>query len=267
MSTPTFDDAVALAPTGAGRFDGVLTREWTIGPKAHGGVLLALCARAARLVAPEPGQAPLAVSASYLRAPEPGPVQLVATVVKQGRSVSVVDVELLQGDRPAVRATVTLGAPDPQAPEAPAAATAQPVAPPPDAIDLGAHPTSSGLLLYTACEVRMDPVSAPYLAGRAEPGVHARLWVRPRGTEPDTMFALFAGDVGPPVTLNLGRLGWAPTVQLTALLRGDPAPGWLRVQMASAAVGDAWFDEDATVLDSAGRLVCQTRQLALAPLR
>jgi hypothetical protein len=26
-----------------------------------------------------------------------------------------------------------------------------------------------------------------------------------------------------------------------------------------------WFDEDATVIDSAGRLVCQARQLALTP--
>ena len=31
------------------------------------------------------------------------------------------------------------------------------------------------------------------------------------------MFALLAGDISMPVTFNLGRFGWTPTVQLTAL--------------------------------------------------
>jgi hypothetical protein len=55
-------------------------------------------------------------------------------------------------------------------------------------------------------------------------------------------------------------------VQLTALLRGRPAPGWLRVESQSSTVANPWFDEDVTVIDAAGRLVCQARQLALSPL-
>ena len=95
-----------------------------------------------------------------------------------------------------------------------------------------------------------------------------RGWVRPRGEPADVLFALLAGDILPPTVFNLGgRVGWAPTVQLTALLRARPAPGWLRVEATSTTVaGGPWFDEDVTVVDSAGRLVCQARQLALAPL-
>jgi acyl-Coa thioesterase superfamily protein len=55
-------------------------------------------------------------------------------------------------------------------------------------------------------------------------------------------------------------------VQLTARLRARPAPGWLRIEARSTAVAGGWFDADATVVDSAGRLVCQARQLALSPL-
>jgi hypothetical protein len=55
-------------------------------------------------------------------------------------------------------------------------------------------------------------------------------------------------------------------VQLTALLRAHPAPGWLRIEARTTSVAGDWFDEDATVVDSAGRLVCQARQLALSPL-
>lgn len=90
------------------------------------------------------------------------------------------------------------------------------------------------------------------------------------------LFALMAGDILPPTVFNLGgTFGWAPTVQLTALMRARPAPGWLRVGSRSRAVSSppagggvssAQFDEDVTVVDARGRTVCQARQLALAPL-
>ena len=92
-----------------------------------------------------------------------------------------------------------------------------------------------------------------------------RLWVRPRHSLADPYFSLLASDVNPPVVMNLGRIGWAPTVQLTALLRTRPAPGWLRVVVESRSVHESWFDSDATVVDAQGRLVCQARQLGLAP--
>jgi hypothetical protein len=104
-----------------------------------------------------------------------------------------------------------------------------------------------------------------YLSGRTGDPPRIRLWVRPKHTQPDPYFALLAGDVNPPVVFNLGRMGWAPTVQLTALLRTRPAPGWLRVQAEARSVHESWFDSDAIVIDSTGRLVCQARQLALAP--
>lgn len=81
------------------------------------------------------------------------------------------------------------------------------------------------------------------------------------------LFALLAGDILPPTVFNLGGApGWAPTVQLTALLRAHPAPGWLRVASRADVVTGAWFDEDVTVIDTTGRVVCQARQLALSPL-
>lgn len=273
MSAP-FRAAMALdgVPGSSGRYSAVLTEAWTIGPKAHGGVLLALCAKAARteleLVGQETGGVqPVAVSASFLHAPDPGPVDLTVTVAKRGRTVSVVDVELARSGRAAVRASVTLGVPDADPPRHARADRAQPAEPPADAVDVAGHPSGAVMNLAGVCDLRVDRATAPYLDGGVDPGADVRLWVRPHGEDPDVLFALMAGDVGPPVTLNHGLAGWAPTVQLTALLRARPAPGWLRVQMSSHTVGRAWFDEDAVVLDSAGTLVCQTRQLALAPGR
>ena len=69
---------------------------------------------------------------------------------------------------------------------------------------------------------------------------------------------LHAGDVQPrPLRLDPDR----PADGLDPL---PPAPGWLRVQVDCKAVHGPWFDSDATVVDSTGRLVCQSRQLALS---
>lgn len=81
------------------------------------------------------------------------------------------------------------------------------------------------------------------------------------------LFALLCGDASAPVTMALQRPGWAPTVQLTAYLRGMPADGWLRVMCTTTEVGADWFDEDHLVVDCRGRIVAQTRQLAMVPAR
>src|ERR1700684_1214346 len=92
-------------------YEGELNKYWTIGPKVHGGAMIALCANAARAAHGGPVE-PVAVSASFLWAPDPGPMRLATSIRKRGRRISVVDVELVQGDRTAVHAVITLGEPE-----------------------------------------------------------------------------------------------------------------------------------------------------------
>ena len=113
-TTPLFSDAMILRPIAGhtGQFEANLNEHWTIGPKVHGGVMVALCAKAAREAYREPGGdavQPVAVSANFLSAPDPGPVRLVTSIRKRGRRIGLVDVELLAGDRACVHAVVTLG--------------------------------------------------------------------------------------------------------------------------------------------------------------
>lgn len=262
-----FRGSIALEPLGDGRYAADLGSRWTVGGKAHGGLLLVLLARAglARIDAQAPGSAPdpLAVAAAFLRAPDAGPVELATEVLKLGRTASAVSVRMSQGGRAMLAATLTAGRlPDdePQWAELPH----QPGEPPADATDPGAERSVFGLA--GSCDLRLDTATAAFTRRAQGPPV-LRGWVRPRGEPADVLFALLAGDVLPPTVFNLGgRVGWAPTVQLTALLRGHPAPGWLRVESRTTVVGGPWFDEDVTVVDGTGRLICQARQLALAPL-
>ncbi|HVL84981.1 MAG TPA: thioesterase family protein [Pseudonocardia sp.] len=265
--TAPFREALGLEQLAGGRFAAELGGRWTVGRKAHGGLLLVLLARAAlaRLAADAPGAAPdpLAIAADFLRAPEPGPVVLHTAVLKQGRTASVVAVRLEQDGRAMLSASVTAGR-LPQAEPLWADLPDLPAQPPPGALDAGAG--DSVFTLASSCDLRFDGASVAFVRGESAAPV-IRGWVRPVGEDPDVLFALLAADVLPPTVFNLGgRFGWAPTVQLTALLRAHPAPGWLRLQSRARQVGGSWFDEDAVVVDAAGRLVCQARQLALAPL-
>ncbi|BBX18875.1 hypothetical protein CRI77_01835 [Mycolicibacterium duvalii] len=275
-SSTLFTDAMALTPAGEGVYHGVLNEHWTIGPKVHGGAMLALCANAARHEMP--GVEPIAVSGNFLWAPDPGAMQVVTTVRKRGRRVSLVDVELRQGDRVgdersreehrvAVRAAITMGIPEHHVPPLLSVNPVLPLMmpePPPGLEPIGpGHPMADIVHLCRGCDIRP---SLTTFAPRTDGGPPMiEYWVRPKGVEPDLLFALLCGDVSAPVTYGVNRFGWAPTVQLTAYLRALPADGWLRVMCTTTQIGQDWFDEDHIVVDSQGHIVVQTRQLAMVP--
>jgi hypothetical protein len=181
----------------------------------------------------------------------------------------------MQGDRTAVHAVVNLGEPEHFPPGGRAAPllSANPVvdlmAPePPDGIaPIGpGHPLAGLVHLGEGCDVRpLLSTLAPARDGGAGRPPVLQMWARPRGVAPDALFALMCGDLSAPVTFAVDRTGWAPTVQLTTFLRGLPADGWLRVLCTCVEIGHDWFDEDHTVVDSLGRIVVQSRQLAMVP--
>lgn len=257
----TFSKSSAVRSLGDGTFTASLPAEWTVGPKPHGGFLLAVMTRAAAHIADGD---PLAVSAQFLRAPEVGPVLVRTDVRKAGRTATVIAVTLEQRGQVCVEASVTTG----RIPEHRADYVnlpTMPAAPPPGSVEMATFPTGGVYRVGALCDLRVDRESATFLDRRTDGPLTLKLWARPTDEQPDPYFALLAGDLSMPVTFNLGRFGWSPTVQLTALLRARPAPGWLRIHVTCQAVHGQWFDEDATVIDSAGRLVCQARQLALTP--
>ena len=268
----SFTEAMALRPVSAddpvSRYDGYLNENWTIGTKVHGGVMLALCANAARAAfAGAAAVQPIAVSGSFLWAPDPGPVRVETIMRKRGRRVSLVDVELSQGERTALRAAITLAEPDH---EVAPLLSMNPVVPlmtpdpPPGLEPIGpGHPMADIVHLARGCDIRPSLTTMEPRADGGAPVIE--YWVRPKDCPPDVLFALVCGDVSAPVTFGVGRFGWAPTVQLTAYLRGVPADGWLRVLCTTMQIGQDWFDEDHLVVDRDGQIIVQSRQLALVP--
>ena len=112
-------------------------------------------------------------------------------------------------------------------------------------------------------DLRVDPATAGWFAGRPGGRLEMRGWVRfSDGRAADPLALLQVVDALPPTSFDLGLASWAPTVELTVYLRGVPAPGWLACVVRGQLWQGGWFDEEAEVWDSAGRLVAQSRQLA-----
>ncbi|GAA5101274.1 thioesterase family protein [Nocardia iowensis] len=260
-----------------GRYLGSIDKTWTIGKKVHGGTMVAASAAAGLkwLRAADPalaGMAPIAASSDFLGAPDPGEVEYEVHIRKVGRQICLADANLIQHGRTLVRTALTFGHLDDAEPRYAQEHGDMPVEPPADAI--GYEPGSAmGSLVHVgqATELFIDRAWARFLDGeKAEPRL--RLWIRPRAAdeqdpEVGMLFAMMSADMSPPVPMNLGQFGWAPTVQMATYLRRKPAPGWLRIIASTHEVGNHLFDEDQLVLDHTGAVVAQSRQLALIPQR
>lgn len=257
-----------------GRFAVTLDEQWGIGPRLHGGYLLAVCARAAVEAvetaadpsgAPTAHTAPHAVTGTFLRAPEPGPAELAVEVLRRGRSVSQLRVRLDQGDEPCVETAVTLGAP--VAPDDAGGTTV----PAPDVAPFDRCPRSpsdggdgrGSLPLMDVVDTRLDPATSGFLRGRPSGQGRVTGWGR---LADDTAWSpvslLVALDLLPPATFDLGLLGWTPTMSLSAHVPGPPAPGPVRLEQTVDHLQGDRMHETCRAWDADGRLVGLATQVA-----
>lgn len=228
----------------------------------HGGWLLETMTAAALQHTDHPH--PLAVSAHYAAAPVIGTGEVTVEVLREGRSVAMLRARLAQEGRVKVEALITCGSlPDPATPPF-LLDGAPPVLPPPE--QCLRSPVPDGMArngILEQLEVLLDPATASWANGAPGGSPEVRAWVRSAdGREPDPLQLLTVADALPPVTFDLGFPGWAPTLELTVLLRSLPRPGWLRCVQRARLVHGGYLDEECEVWDSAGRLVVQARQLA-----
>ncbi len=267
-----FDRAIALRPAGGGRYDGELGAGWRIGGGINGGLLLAVAANALSLELPEHPD-PVSISCYYLSACVPGPATVRTEIVRRGRSLSTGTASLYQ-DGPdgtpveRLRVLASFGDLATHDGEVLTSATALQLPPVEQCIGVEHAPASfvQQAALLERLDLRLDPATVGWALGQPSKEGRIQGWFRlADGREPDPLALLLVADALPPATFDLGMPGWAPTVELTVHLRAKPAPGWLRVGHATRNLAGGYFEEDAEIWDSAGRLVAQSRQLARVP--
>ena len=252
---------------------------------ANGGYVLAIAGRA---VADATGRPPLTVTAHYLSPGLPGPAEVIVEPVRAGRRMATVTASLIRTDAAdgggrggrteVLRVLATCGSPI----DAPAVLVdgAPPALPDydaciaPDAAVDGAElppPAMSAAMpppgLIDRLALRLRPGDDGFHFGRPTGRAEIAGWFAFADDRPiDELAMLLAVDAFAPPVFNVGiEPGWVPTLELTVHIRGVPAPGPLRCLFRTSYVQGGLLSEDGELWDQTGRLVAQSRQLALVP--
>jgi acyl-CoA thioesterase len=256
-----FDDETRLTALGDGAFEGQVSPDWSIGSNPNGGYLLALAAKSIAALTPEHPD-PLSITVHYLR---PGlgsqPFRIHAQVLRSGRQLSTCRATLMQDDSARIEVMAAfgnLGAGAQAVIEPPAPA----IAPPEQCIPRSGDQQGIKLPIMDRLDIRLHPDEVQTkVGGRAQ----ITGWIRFKDARaPDPIAALLFADAFPPSVFGrIGATGWVPTVELTVHLRRRPAHGWILGQFRTGDLADGRMIEDGTLWDANGRLIAQSRQLAL----
>ncbi len=262
-----WDAHTALDEIAPGRFAGELDPTWSVGGGINGGYQMGVLGTAiSRALEQHPD--PLTLSAYFLSAATGGPAEVEVRTLRAGRGTSTVSAELVQDGAVRMTALATYGDLDALTDEV-ETTSVEPELPPREACVPGSMaPEEMKRIapLMDRFQMLFDPATIGWALGEPSGRGHIQAWFRLNDErEPDPLTLLLVCDALPPVTFDLGRPGWAPTMEFTAHVRARPAPGWLKVSHRTRNVAGGLFEEDCEVWDSAGRLVAQSRQLAKLP--
>ena len=259
----SFDVDTKVTPAGAGQYSAQISDRWNvIGGHANGGYALAICLSALRHELPYPD--PLTVSATYLRRTHAGPAWVHADLIRAGRRLAFGEARLMQDGAELVRVVASftdLGLAsgrtivDGAAPDLP---------PPDDCVDLVGGVQVPGVSIAERFEFRYAELPG-WRQGRPNGRAQSEFWMRfADGGEPDTFSLPVLVDMANPAIFELGEYA-STTIELSAYVRARPEPGWLACRASTRYVMDGYHEEDFEAWDSSGRLVVQSRQLALLP--
>jgi acyl-CoA thioesterase len=256
-----FVEDTAVTPLGDGRYRSTVEPAWRV-ERPNGGYVAAIVLRAVTTELADPGRAPRSLTIHYLRPPEHGPVEVDVTVERTGRRMTTLSARLRQGDRQLAIALVAAGTPQEGTfvhdaatmPEVPQPDELASPPPPPFPVPirenfetrqaLGPTPFSGGDEALTGGWIRLKdpvPVDAEYLAQVADAWVPAAFGVLE------------------------GRAGGLPTVDLTVHFRQAPVSEdpWLLVRFRTRLAAEGYLEEDGEIWDREGRLLANSRQLAV----
>ena len=261
-----FDMQIQVTPVGESSYEADLSDGWVVGGGVNGGYLLAVIGNAIGTALPAKPD-PITMSAYFLSPGAPGPATVDVDERREGGRVATVAADLRQGDDVRITTLATYGV---LADSGEVRTTATEIDLPPreECVSNEFAPAEVRKIapLMDRFEMLFHPDHVGWAVGAPSGRGELSAWFRLNdGRDPDPIELLMVVDALPPVTFDLGRMGWAPTLELTVHVRARPAPGWLKVRHATRNVAGGMFEEDCEVWDSAGRLVAQSRQLALLP--
>ena len=247
--------------------------DWRAGRGPHGGYVAAIVLRALIEALDDAGRAPRSLTLHYPRAPLPGAVQIYVARERDGRSLSTLSARMEQNGAPVALA---LGAFSPAWDQGGVADLAMPDVGPPDParetppalgerIEQGQAPQ---FLRHLVVQPRIGP--PPFAGADAPMEVGAWVGLREPGTGVDaTVLALFSDALYSPPFVRLAAPATSPTIDLTVHFRAELAPlagsttDLCFARFRSSVLHEGFFEEDGVIWGPDGRVLAQSRQLAI----
>ena len=267
-----------MTPLGVGRYEGSIDRGWWIQRGPNGGYIAAMILQAIMLETADPQRAPRSLTIHYTRPPAEGPVDVEVTTEREGRMVSTLSARMLQNGK---LMAVALAAVAKDQPAMSFSDARPPAVRPPDELAAGPTdmPSPSGGPNEIPMRQRYESrwaIGAPpgATSGGAAPadtrgGVPAEVggWIRLADpTRVDHTVVAALTDAWMPAVFSRMQVPVAvPTVELTVHFREPPAfePQWSLVRFRSRHAAHGYVEEEGEVWSEDGRLLAQSRQLAL----
>ncbi|GGO89421.1 hypothetical protein GCM10011584_18750 [Nocardioides phosphati] len=256
-----FDDAIATKPLGGGLHQVTVTDAWhTANKTPNGGFVLALLLHAVMQETKDPD--PLSIAVTYFRPATAGEGEVRVREVRAGRRVSTYDALLVQGGKEVAHAVVSTHDWD-QAGSVQHTPHAAPEMPAPEACADLTTVIPAGMIPILDRYTYRNAAIPGWLEG-SPTGVSESLgWIKAADDRPvDALLAGAMTDAFAPVTAEIGHLGSA-TIQLTVHFRRRPETTWALGHVVTRHVIDGYADEDVELWDEQGRLIAQSRQLAI----
>jgi acyl-CoA thioesterase len=241
-----------------GSFTARMDRGWWISRGANGGYVAAVVLRALLERAGDPSRAPRAFTVHFTSPPAEGDVRIDTRIEREGRSLSTVSARMGQGDRLVAVALAALsrGREGPEFQDA-----VMPEAIPPER----AEPLpSEGPPMRQRYESRRA-------FGREAGAATTGGWIRLREPQPlDAPLIAALCDSWPPAVFQKGIVhNGAPTAELTVHFRHPLPPARLAedafvlARFTSRVAREGFVEEDGELWTADGRLLAQSRQLAV----
>lgn len=270
-----FATDTAVTRTAPGRYSGRMDRSWWIVAGPNGGYVAAVVLRAIVAEVDDPRRRPRSLSLHYLRSPAEGPVEVEVVVERAGRSVSNVSARLYQEGKLLVVALAALAAPRPSPIEfdeqvgLPTYPDGRPV-PMPDEVPAIAVDVERDVPIRAHYDTRWVLGALPFRPGTSdEQDRTARNggWLRPAEAEPidEVVLAAMTDAWLPPLFSRIDEPLAVPTIDLTIHFRGlpeDPLDHCF-VEFTSPLARDGYLVEHGRILSRSGRLLAESRQLAV----
>jgi acyl-CoA thioesterase len=254
-----FDADTAVEAAGPGRWRAWAPEHWFVARGPNGGYLAAVVTRAVEAAAGRPLRS---LTLHFIAAPAAGPIDVAVTLERVGRTYTAASIRLEQDGAPKALALATLG-------ELPESGPEWDAAPPPAATPLSETERIPPDQANVPAFMRNYDMRWGLGGDGDRPGSGG--WMRtaePRLLDAPLVAAL-TDAWAPAAFIALGRFGAAPTLDLTIHIRRPLPPAGMAPEdyvlgrfTSRLSVAGVW-EEDGELWTPDGRLIAQSRQLAL----